>query len=210
MSVASSSTGRRAGDLLGPFIDTLGLAQPITIPEETLLGAITHFLSTLPNRDVSRLAVALVQSRSLWNGDIPAENLRDAISLAVESKVDKLQARHRKSWFQTRRVAKEVGLWLSGITDSVSSDASADSKTTTHIRLGLLRGLHAVDIDLTKETIALEESVVLSLAQIMETSMADGETLHMLSEAVMCLDADRVRVLDPVVSLRATQCRADH
>lgn len=205
MAVASSSTRRRAEDLLGPFIDTLGLAQPITIPTETLLGAITHFLSTLPNRDVSRLAVALVQSHSLWNSKISTGRIRDAISLAVESKVDKLQTRHRQSWLQARRVNRAAGLWLSCIIDPLSSDTSADSTSTTHIRLGLLRGLQAVNLDSTKETIALEESVVLSLAQIIETSMTDDETLQMLSEAVMCLDKERVNVLDPMVSLGATR-----
>lgn len=201
MAVASSSTGRREEELLGPFIDTLGLAQPITIPADTLLGAITHFLSTLSDRDVTRLTVALVQSASLWNGEIAADTIRDAFSLAVESKVDILRARHRKSWFQSRRVSRETGRWLACITKAMSKDTSSDSVSTTHMRLGLLKGLQGVDLDLTKETMAMQESVVLSLAQIMETTILDRATLDMISEAVMCLDQERLSVLDPVVSL---------
>lgn len=202
MASAGPSTSRqRTQDLLEPFINTLRLEQPITIPTETLLGAITHFLSTLPNRDVTRLIVSLIQSPSLWISGIGADEIRESIALAVEIKVNKIRARHRQSWFRNRQIMKDASRWLASVTDALPADESSESIVSTHLRLGLVRGLHAVELDCAKQRQELEEAVVMSLAEIMETSLPDRAALGMLCEAVLCLGSERLSVLDPIVGL---------
>lgn len=205
MATTVSHPKQRSEDLLEPFIESLSSPRAITIPTETLLGAITHFLSTSPRGNAARLARAIVGSPTLWTAQRPAR-IREAISLAVQSKMGLLEARHDGAWLRRRRVSGAATRWLEAVLHDLHDDDLTISTAATHIRLGFLAGMSACKAALSSDVrIRLEDDVVIALGGTLAAARsadpgAAVQFLDMLGASLDVVDADRLRVLDIEVS----------
>lgn len=201
--MATTATSSRIGDddLLEPFLEAVLSDEATGIPSETLLGAITHFLSTLPHGDVPRLVRALIHSPTLWVTQQPSR-IREAISLGVRSKIDMLNTRYKEAWLPRRKVSSATRQWLKTILEVLHEDEHAESHTMTHIRLGLLSGMSAQEeVECHKTRAQLEEDIVLALADMLPVTYPSSSTaptylVDLIGAALAAVEADRMRVLD--------------
>lgn len=201
---SGSSTAQR--DLFEPFLNVLSSGGVSDIPTDTLLGAITHFLSTSTDKDVTRLTAALLASTTVWDSEIKASQLREAVRLAVVAKVDMLRAEHERSWIPTRRISRDVRRWLRAITTRLDGREHPHNISATHIRQGLLSGLGTSgDVGCNGEVAELEEAVILALssweAELPTKTPAQGAThIDMMCCAVQLVSPDCLGVLNLPVS----------
>ena len=133
------------GELLEPFLQALGSRKALEIPQETVLGAITHFLSTLPLADLPRFTTATLDSEHLWASDVYAGGqLSQAISLVVSGKIADLEKRHYSAWCASRKISSSSRRWLDTI-QTVLESSEARSMTILQFRVGLLSGISSSD-----------------------------------------------------------------
>jgi hypothetical protein len=190
-------------ELLEPFLQALGSRKALEIPQETVLGAITHFLSTLPLADLPRFITATLDSEHLWASDgYAGGQLNQAIALAVSGKVANLEKRHQSTWFASRKISSSSRRWLDTI-QTVLESSEARSMTILQFRVGLLSGISSKD-DVTwgEARVNLEEQVVLGVSEL-GLSAADQRRLAIVCEVVHHIDPSRLRILDLQVSLQS-------
>jgi hypothetical protein len=189
------------GELLEPFLQALGSRKALEIPQETVLGAITHFLSTLPQADLPRFITATLDSEHLWASDEYAGGqLNQAISLAVSAKVANLEKRHQSAWCASRKISSSSRRWLDTV-QSVLEQSEARSVTVLQFRAGLLSGIGSTDhVTWGEARVNLEELVVLGVSEL-GLSAADQRKLAIVCEVVHHVEPSRFRTLDLQVSL---------
>jgi hypothetical protein len=190
------------GELLEPFLQALGSGKALEIPPDTVLGAITHFLSTLPLADLPRFTTATLDSEQLWASDgYAGGQMNQAISLAVSGKVANLGKRHQSGWFASRKVSSSSRRWLDTI-QTVLESSEARSMTILQFRVGFLSGISSNDnVTWGEARVNLEEQVVLGVSEL-GLSAADQRRLAIVCEVVHHVDPSRLRILDLQVSLQ--------
>jgi hypothetical protein len=188
-------------ELLEPFLQALGSRRVLEIPQETVLGAITHFVSTLPLADLPRFTTATLDSEHLWASDEYAGGqLNQTISLAVSGKVANLEKRHQSGWFASRKVSSSSRRWLDTV-QAVVDSSEARSMTILQFRAGLLSGIGSHDqVTWGEASVNLEEQVVLGVSEL-GLSAADQRKLAIVCEVVHHVEPSRLRILDLQVSL---------
>nr|XP_019009159.1 uncharacterized protein I206_05805 [Kwoniella pini CBS 10737]OCF47940.1 hypothetical protein I206_05805 [Kwoniella pini CBS 10737] len=181
-------------DLLPQFLDILRSSSPNSIPPQTLLGAITHFLSQLEPPYLEEFTQALICSPSIWrNADINRSDLRNALRLSVSSKINKISQDTRNVYFADSRKRRKAREWLDCL-NKVSSDSENTSRKLD-LYLGLLQGVNDVEeIDWGKGKVKLEEEVVMALSQEPQNPVLD-DNLAMCA-ALPLINIDRLRILD--------------
>ena len=191
---------RGVEELLEPFIHALESKRALDIPQETLLGAVTHFLSTLSLADLPRLVEAVVGSDYLWSSDDYAGyELGQAICLAVTAKVDHLGKRHSSSWCASRKASSSSRQWLNTIQTTLGKSRE-QGVIELEIRAGLLSGVANNDQNQWEnERVKLEEDVILGVSQL-GLSISGTRELAIVCEAVNHVDGRRLLVLDLQVS----------
>ena len=190
------------GELLEPFLQALGSRRALDIPQETVLGAITHFLSTLPLADLPRFTTATLDSEHLWaSEEYAGGQLNQAISLAVSGKIADLEKRHQSAWCASRKKSSSSRRWLDTI-QTVLESSEARSMTILQFRVGLLSGISSSDqLTWGEARVNLEEQVVLGVSEL-GLSSADQRTLAIVCEVVHHVEPSRLRILDLQVSLQ--------
>lgn len=189
--------------LLDSFLEALATPQVQSIPQETVLGAITHFLSTLPASDLPHFVEAILGSDSLWSPKFLEDGkLREAIAVAVQAKVGHIVTRHKSAWLANRRTSRECRRWLHVILVAVDKHAKTDETRRTlndrdmEARIGLLAGVQACEaIDWQDERMALEEELVMTLAELDFQNVSPGSFI-LVCEAVNLIEPVRLAVLD--------------
>jgi len=201
LGLSSGMSHHQRGELLEPFLQALGSRQALEIPQETVLGAITHFLSTLPLADLPRITTATLDSEHLWTSDEYAGGqLMQAISLAVSGKVANLEKRHQSGWCASRKTSSSSHRWLDTI-QTVLESSEARSIIVLQFRVGLLSGISRNDnITWGEARVHLEEQVVLGVSEL-GLSAADQRKLAIVCEVVHHVDPSRLRILDLQVRL---------
>jgi hypothetical protein len=200
----SRRRGRRETEqLLDSFLEALATPQVQSIPQETVLGAITHFLSTLPASDLPHFVEAILGSDTLWSPDFFEEGkLRQAIAVAVQAKVGHIETTNKNAWLANRRTSRECRRWLRVIRVAVDKHSKTNEKSRTltdrdmEARIGLLAGVEECKaIDWQDERVALEEEVIMTLAELNLRSISP-RSLALVCEAVTLIDPVRLAVLD--------------
>ncbi len=210
MSTTAPHPNNDAQAVLRPFLDVLRPASPITLPRETLYGAITHFLSTLPPPHLTDFIAVLVSSPSLWNSVANHfDQARHAVRLAVSAKVSGIDHSLQNVYFSSTRRRWIAQSWLNEVVNLVTT--AEESRGRIHFSVGLLQGLGDVSpMDWGSGRIKVEEEVVLSLDRMLKTDgdesmVRDG--LKLLSSSVLQIAEERLRVLQLKVYFRAHQNR---
>lgn len=210
MSAMAQASGQRhrsgrheTEQLLDPFLDALSTSHIQTIPQDTVLGAITHFLSALPASSLPHLVEAILASDGLWSSKyIEDGQIRHAISIALQAKVEHLRKAHEHSWLSGRRIARQSRRWLRVVRQLVDDSNAPDQKDQTQavraleFRTGLLAGMEAcMVIEWQDERVAVEEEVIMAVAEL-DFKKLDPERFRLLCEVVNLIDPARLAVLD--------------
>ncbi|AAW43468.2 expressed protein [Cryptococcus deneoformans JEC21] len=187
--------------VLSAFITLLRSPSPITLSNRTLLGAITHFFSSLSPTPLKEFILELISSQSLWDTPtISTADVRDAIRLSVSAVVDRINEEKKDVYFSHYRTTAKARSWLAHVLTSVLS-SSNDSSRPLHILVGVLEGLDDVQmVDWGHSRVKLEEEVILRLAGCIDKNLDDN--LLLFCTAIPHLDAKRAGVLD-ILSLNA-------
>ena len=183
--------------VLVPFLNLLRSVSPILLPRETLYGAITHFLTTLPPPHLTTFTETLVSSPSLWAPESShADEVRRAIRLAVSAKVSVIEEEFRDAYFSGPRHRRAARRWLHVISRVII--ASEVSTGRTHLLAGLLLGIGDTPrVDWGEARVNVEEEVVMSLAPLLESRDGRGEEARrLLYSAISFLSEERLQVLD--------------
>lgn len=186
--------------VLSAFITLLRSPSPITLSNRTLLGAITHFFSSLSPTPLKEFILELISSQSLWDTPtISTADVRDAIRLSVSAVVDRINEEKKDVYFSHYRTTAKARSWLAHVLTSVLS-SSNDSSRPLHILVGVLEGLDDVQmVDWGHSRVKLEEEVILRLAGCIDKNLDDN--LLLFCTAIPHLDAKRAGVLDILVSI---------
>jgi hypothetical protein len=183
-------------ELLEPFIQALQSRQILDIPQETVLGAVTHFLSTLSIADLPGFLDAIVNSDHLWISDQYQKNdIGQAVALAVSAKVARLGKRHASSWCSNRKTSTASQRWLQAIQATLEM-SEARENWVLELRAGLLAGI-AVNEHVTwgNERVELEEEIVLAVSAIGLATSAERD-LIIICDVVHHIHEARLLVLD--------------
>ncbi|OWZ44716.1 hypothetical protein C356_03328 [Cryptococcus neoformans c45] len=181
--------------VLPAFITLLRSPSPITLPNPTLFGAITHFFSSLSPTPLKEFILELISSQSLWDTPtISAADVRDAIRLSVSAVIARIDEEKKGVYFSYYRTTAKARSWLAHVLKSVLSSSDVSSKPL-HILVGVLEGLDDVQtVDWGHSRVKLEEEVILRLAGCIDKNLDDN--LVLLCTAIPHLDAKRAGVLD--------------
>lgn len=182
-------------EILRSFIAALKSSNALTIPADTVFGAITHFLSTASGADLTEFTKALVASPILWSSQsIRPSNIAHSIRLAVTGKVGLIGKDLKNSYLATTRRNRSARKWLKEITGIVlSSEIPPGHK---YMIMGLLEGLEDNrSVEWGEARAQLGEELVIAIA-----STCSAERLEMLSVAAATVDESRLKALDLEVS----------
>ena len=183
--------------LMESFIAILGSAQPLAIPNDTLFGAITHFISTTPLSDLPAFISALVASPGIWGREDMSAGSHHAIRYAVGAKVDLIQESLSKAFFSNYRSGRQIRQWLDTVGTPVVSEGSGVGRS--RIISALLEGIKDVpDIEWGGMKLRLEEELAVEAAAY-DMSKEDG--LDALYDAVDLTPDTVLSVLDVDVSI---------
>lgn len=164
-----------------PFLALLQDSSEITISDDTLYGAITHFLAVLPLNRLETFVNALTTSKSLWRRpssshgtDTTPNSLTIAMRYAVSSKVERLRQELATVYFPTRRTNRRAREWLGAINMALSLDKTLAAECTL---LGLLEGVEAEpEVDWGQARVELELEIASSLEE--KLASQKGELSH--------------------------------
>jgi hypothetical protein len=187
-------------ELLEPFLSALVSKSALQIPQETVLGAITHFLSTLPQAELPRFTTAILESDYLWaSDDYNRFSLGQAVALAVSAKVGIWERRHKTHWFASRKVSSACCRWLDKIVTTIGT-SGAQNLVKLEFQAGLLAGMAANEqIAWGNQKMDLEEPVILGVSEL-ALSTAGQRELAIVCEVVHHVEATRLLILDLQVS----------
>lgn len=185
--------------VLPTFITLLRSPSPITLPNPTLLGAITHFFSSLNPSHLKGFILELISSQSLWDTPtISVAEIKDAIRLSVSAVVSRIAEEKKNAYFAHYRTAAKARSWLEHVLKSILSSSNASLKPL-HVLVGALEGLDDVQtVDWGHSRVKLEEEVILRLTGCIDKHM-DGN-LVLLCTAIPHLNVKRAGVMDILVS----------
>lgn len=183
--------------VLVPFLNLLRSASPITLPPETLYGAITHFLSILSSLHLGAFVTTLTSSPSLWDPDSNhGDGIRHAVRLSASAKVSGIDQALGNAYFRVTRRQRLARQWLGDGIKRIVNDETSIGRTT--FLVGLLEGVGDVPtIEWGNARISVEEEVVMSLAPMLqgdEEGAKDGMKLlcasmgHIAEVRLMVLD----------------------
>nr|KIR46902.1 hypothetical protein I312_03795 [Cryptococcus bacillisporus CA1280] len=181
--------------VLPAFITLLRIPSPTTLPNPTLLGAITHFFSSLNPAHLKDFILELISSQSLWDTpSISAAEIRDAIRLSVTIVVSRIAEEKKSVYFSHYRTAAKARGWLEHVLKSVSSSSDSSLKPL-HVLVGVLEGLDDVQtVDWGHSRVKLEEEVISRLAGCIDKHLDDN--LVLLCTAIPHLDVKRAGVMN--------------
>ena len=188
-----------------PFLELLRSPSPITLSQETLLGAITHFLSTLPSHDLISFTSTLVESPSLWKSDTRRqEELRHAIRLGVPAKVNGANHELRNSYFLRIKQQRSARRWLSDVSKAMMTSKASTGRNVALV--GLLEGLSDVsNVDWGRSRVRVEEEIILGLSSIQsDQDEKTQQELKLVCASILYIAEERVRVLDLKVRISAS------
>lgn len=179
-------------DVYDRFILALG-DDNTSLPRDTLLGAISHFLGTLETSDLERLLPAVAKSRRLWSHPDASKRTRQALTLGVVAAVNRLEGEQKSRWSWGQRRSDE---WVSHLSARVTEDKIGER--AMDVQCALLRG--AADAqDVSEGTrVQLEEDVIMGL----EPLLRGRRGIDLLSEVAEHVAPGRLQLLDVSVSLR--------
>ena len=182
-------------EILRSFTAALKSDNALTIPADTVSGAITHFLSTASGADFAEFTEALVASSSLWsNQSIRPADIAHAIRLSVTGKVGRIEKALENRYLASAGRNRSARKWLKEITGIVLSSESASGQR--FMIMGLLEGLEDNrSVEWGEARAQLEEELVIAIA-----STSFKERLEMLSVAAATVDESRLKALDLEVS----------
>jgi hypothetical protein len=179
------------------FVKILQSDKPITIPDETLYGAITHFLSTSPLPDLPALVSALVESPICANSREISQGVQHAARNAISAKIDSLNAALTKAYFSDYRLGRQARQWLEVVGEPAISAESGRGRMA--VLSGLLEGIRdAQDVPWGKMKDRLEEELVVEAASY---EMSSEDSLEAVYGAIILTSDDTLAVLDIEVSL---------
>ena len=189
-----------------PFLSLLQSPERLQIPDDTLFGAITHFLSDLPSSQLDTFTQALVTSRSLWSRPetstarlSTAQKLVAAVSYAVGGKAANLRKELSGLYFPSRRIRRGLQEWLESIIESVAQVSDSASCSHHCLIAGLLEG---VDEEKEIDWGHAREELELELATIVDRAISTGrEISDIIWKVVPLLQDNKLRVLDVDVGL---------
>ncbi|ORY34958.1 hypothetical protein BCR39DRAFT_515796 [Naematelia encephala] len=203
-------------DLLDSFSKVLASSEQITIPRDTLCGALTHFLSGLPSAQLSTFVSTLARSPSLWRDktnnihhsnqgyqlhDSGANLIREAIRLSVSTKIDSIDQELGQGYIGSWKRQKRARQWLRSILSAIPKNGSSEARDCLHT--GIIQGLDDIsDLDWGSDRVKLEQAIILHLADRYGAGhMSLGkETLESFVAVMPHIAAERLSALD----LRAT------
>ncbi|WVR08225.1 hypothetical protein IAU60_005272 [Kwoniella sp. DSM 27419] len=199
LATPGDSSDTETSALLPAFVNVLESTDALTIPSETLLGAISHFLSNLDDEDLPRLVEVVIASSAIWDSQtVEVDHIRQAIRAAVTAKVARVDQYVKDVYFAASRRKRMAQSWVRQISSLVSRSERAHERSRLHVHAGLLVGLDDVpDLDWGAARVKLEESVIYDLAGLLEGDDGDTkEVVQFLCEVMPHLNDGRLRVLD--------------
>ncbi|WVQ75125.1 hypothetical protein IAR50_004734 [Cryptococcus sp. DSM 104548] len=178
--------------LLDPFIALLDETAPISVPSQTVLGAITHFISTLDDVQLARFMASFTRSKSLRNTDgVRGEDVRWAVKLGLVGFVMRMENEKKGVYFGSYRRSKEARHWLDGVLHAIRV-ANTSEGWQIQILVGLLQGVEeSQSVDWGYTRIKLEEAAVLALS-----GDEQMQELELLCAAMPYVDVARLLALD--------------
>ncbi|WWD20136.1 hypothetical protein CI109_104612 [Kwoniella shandongensis] len=182
--------------ILPSFLTTLRSSSPISIPPQTLLGAITHYLSTLDDPLLSEFVTTVITSPSLWNSaDISHVDIQNALRLSVPAKIAIIENATKEIYFAESRRRRRARRWLNSLIEAV---ISLDHSTVRlKVLISVLEGLDdAPTVEWGSERMTLEEEVVLAFAEWTELENTEG--MDLLCTAIPQIDVARLRALNMI------------
>ncbi|KAK8849513.1 hypothetical protein IAR55_004847 [Kwoniella newhampshirensis] len=190
----SGSSQSDSEAILPSFLAILRSSSPISIPTQTLLGAITHYLSTLQRPLLTELVETISTSSSLWNSPgIPLEEIRNAIRVSVPTKIALIEDETKEVYFAQSRKRRRARIWLKDVLNPINDVESCE--TRLQYLVSLLEGVSDVsNVDWGAERVRLEEEVVLGLADALDRESSSG--MMMLYVAMPNIDVSRLSALD--------------
>lgn len=189
---------RETAAVLEPFLQTLRSDKTLTIPKATLLGALGHFLSLLDGDNLDAYIQDVLNSPSLWDTVTP-HDIENAVRAAPASRVAVLKPKIKDTFFKRNRVAKASQEWLGDLVRDLHR--AGNSERSLPILVGILNGISDVkDIDWGKPRLELEDTLVIALAERLETENRDEDVLRLFSSVAEDIQPERLRVLDLRVS----------
>ncbi|ODO06922.1 hypothetical protein I350_04283 [Cryptococcus amylolentus CBS 6273] len=197
--------------LLDPFLALLDDPAPSNVPAQTLLGAITHFISTLDDAQLARFIASLTRSLSLpkTNG-VSSEDIRAAVKLGVVGFVMRMENEKKGVYFGSYRRSKAARQWLDGVLHATKTTRDTVGPRT-QVLIGLLQGVEeSQTVDWGHARVKLEEKVVLALSWDEQTG--DLEPLcvampHVGVYRLLALDLQPLsdKIADHIFALLAVQ-----
>ncbi|ORX37961.1 hypothetical protein BD324DRAFT_623975 [Kockovaella imperatae] len=181
------------------FIAALKGPEKLTIPSETLYGAINHYLTTLSNDNLLEFVDTLVQSDKLWNANDPS-GIREAFRLASAAKLLALKQSFSSAWLKQARINRQLRQWGDTLAHCLLEASSTERRTQCMI--GLLRGFDGDEVcEVFSESSCrtqIEEEIVLLLAKMGADPSEDANLfVSDLGEVVDILRSERLKALNP-------------
>jgi hypothetical protein len=164
----------------------------LTLPDETLFGAITHFLSTVPLPDLEDFVKLIINSPLLWSRPGSPKGVKEAVRVAAYAKVDAVVKALVKAYFPQYRRNKQARRWMEVIGRVVVEAESSIGRRT--VLMGLVTGMaenQSVDWGSIRER--LEEELVVEAA---EADVAEREGMEVTCCALMYASKRRLNALD--------------
>jgi hypothetical protein len=194
-------------DLLVKFTALLASPDPIALPRQTLLGAVSHYISTLPLADLRPLLKVVIQSPHLWDDVNNHGDSRAAVKLGARGALDRLTSTPGTSrWFRRNNSLSD---WLDEAYETI---AETEGGGKLHVMMALLAVDPATGAEQGKaqlwkgkERAKAEDEVIMGVAErLHETEKGErGKAdVGLLCEVLEAVDGMRVRVLDTNVSSR--------
>ena len=187
------------GEVWRSFKQLLASPATITLPPETLYGAISHFLATRPLDTLPEVINTILSSKSLWATGPQGHEVRDAVRLAVSSKRQAVRQSLTKAYFPAYRERKQLQQWLSAVgARLVDADNTGER---AQILLGLVEGMKDTpDAEWGIMLDTLEDELVVAVAGFGEASALSTSQLDFLCAAIVVVEEARLEVLNVEVS----------
>lgn len=194
--VRRGRTDRETLEVLNPFLSVLRSSDDISIPKETLQGALGHFTSTLVGDRLDSFIQDVLSSPSLWK-TLQPHQIQAAVRPAPKIKVEALRPTVKDGWIFRNQLDKAAQTWLTEVVKAMKT-----TPTSSHsliLLIGLLQGLDDVtDIKWGRPRIDLEEEIVIAIGERLDNNSCD--LLDMYCPAADHIDSARLRALDLRVS----------
>ncbi|KAL1412969.1 hypothetical protein Q8F55_000718 [Vanrija albida] len=179
--------------VLEPFINVLRSPGPITIPTETVQGALTHFIGSLQDSQLDTFVDDILSSTSLWE-TVKPDVVRECVRSAVPTKVASLRKTSKDTFWRRNVLDKDAQAWLAQVQHDVHNVKGAEEKGQVFLT-GLLQGLDDVTgVEWGKPRVDLEEELVIAMSDTFDAKSTDA--VKLFCEVAPHVDAARLRALN--------------